>query len=124
MIEPGLYDRVERIADRRGCTRSEVVNRALEEYIQREILQSDESHVAGILARTIEEALVKTGNRWGTLMVRNGLESLRLEYVLFNFLVEAGIPTGKVEKWRTDGWKYAVQEYKRRRAEGEEDDED
>jgi hypothetical protein len=48
-------------------------------------------------------------------------ETLTLQYVVFNFLVEANIPASKVEKWRTDGRKFAIQEYRRRPREMDEE---
>jgi predicted transcriptional regulator len=114
MIEPMLYDQVERLARRRGSTRSDVVNQALREFIERQLLETEESQVAGRVAHAVEDGLERVNQRWSTLLVRNGMEALRLQYVLFNFLNEAGIPPSKIEKWREQGWNYAVQEYRRK----------
>lgn len=114
MIDPGLYDQVERLAQRWGATRSEVVNRALSEFIQRQLLESEESQVASKVAHAVEDGLERVNRRWATLLVRNGMEALRTQYVLFNFLKEAGIPPSQIEKWRNEGWNFAIKEYKRR----------
>jgi predicted transcriptional regulator len=124
MIEPALYEQVERLAQRWRATRSEVVNKALSEFIQRQLLEDEESQVAGKVANAVQDALERVNQRWSTLLVRNGMEALRLQYVMFNFLNEAGISPSKIEKWREQGWNYAVQEYKRRphHTEDKEDD--
>ncbi|MFZ5823454.1 MAG: hypothetical protein ACOY94_03805 [Bacillota bacterium] len=48
-----------------------------------------------------------------TMMARAAYEVLRTQYIWLNFLTEAGIPPGKVETWREQGWTYAIKEFKR-----------
>lgn len=120
-IQPGNYADLERLADQWGATRSDLVNRAIQEFVRRKTLERDEANVVPAIRLALEEVLEKHEKRIVSLLVRNGMEILRLQYVLFNFVTEAGLPPGKVEGWRESGWKFAVKEYRRRPIPDDED---
>lgn len=115
-IQPGNYADIERLAEQWGATRSELVNRAIQEFVSRKIVEREDAKVIPAVKLALEEVLEKEHKRLITLLVRNGMEILRLQYAMYNFMVEAGIPSGKVETWRDQGWKYARNEYRRRPA--------
>jgi hypothetical protein len=43
-----------------------------------------------------------------------GMEALRTQFVLLNFLVDAGVPKERVDAWREQGHEYAVRQLKNR----------
>jgi hypothetical protein len=113
-IQPGNYADLERLAKEWGATRSELVNRAIREFVVRKTAERDEANVIPAIKHALDEVLEKHEKRLVTLLVRNGMETMRLQYLLLNFITEANIPAGKADKWRNDGWLYAAKEYKRR----------
>jgi metal-responsive CopG/Arc/MetJ family transcriptional regulator len=122
-IQPGNYTDLERLAKQWGATRSELVNRAIREFVVRKTAERDEENVIPLIRVVLEEVLERHDKRLASLLVRNGMETLRLQYVLLNFMTEASIPAGKVERWRNDGWQFARKEYKRRPIPDEEEEE-
>lgn len=121
-IQPGNYADIERLAEQWGATRSELVNRAIQEFVRRKLIERDEGAVIPAVKLALEEVLEQDHKRLVTLLVRNGMEILRLQYAMYNFMVEAGIPSGKIETWRDQGRKFARNEYRKRPVTADEQD--
>jgi len=123
-IQPGNYADIERLAKQWGATRSELVNRAIREFVVQKTAERDEANVIPAIRRALEEVLERHEKRIVSLLVRNGMESLRLQYLLLNFMTEASIPAGKADRWRNDAWKFARIEYRRRPNPDEDEEEE
>lgn len=117
MIHPHIYEQVERLAKRWGTSRSDVVNKALDDFTQRKLIESDQEHVSGVVFKEVYEGMHMVVKPLRALVARNGMETLRLQYILFHFMNTAGIAEARIEKWREDGWNYAVREYRKGRSE-------
>jgi len=86
--------------------------------------RSNDADLAPIIDRVIQERHRKLEAGLRTIIAITGYEVLRTQYVLNNFLAEAGISPGLVDKWHEQGYQFAIKEFKRRRRSDVDDDDD
>lgn len=94
---------------------------ALRFYLMTDAAGRNDSQFAPLVNRLIQDQHQALGKGLRTLIVRLGHEIIRTQFVLFNFMTNAGISPGKVETWREDGWRYAVRELRTKPPEPEEE---
>lgn len=104
-------------ARRNGVTQRAVIEEALRLYLAAEEAARTDGHLAPLINRVIHDQHQVLGKGLRSLLARIGQEIIRTQYVLLNFMAAAGIPETKIETWRSDGWRYAVREFKTRPAE-------
>jgi hypothetical protein len=103
---------VREVAHRRGTTQRALIEEALRAYLTEDAANRTDGQLAPLINRVIEDHHQLLGKSLRALIVRLGHEIMRTQFVLYNFMSTAGIPEGRVETWREDGWRYAVREFK------------
>lgn len=100
-----------------------LVERGLAFQTSDNLASRTDSNLAPIIDRLIQERHRRLESGLRTMIARTAYEVIRTQYVLLNFLTEAGIQSAKVSDWHKQGWRYAVKEFKRQALlDGEEDE--
>jgi hypothetical protein len=123
-IDPAILAGIREVAKRKKGRICDVAELALLRYIQEDAANRTDAHLAPLVDKVIETRVKSLEGGLRKMIARLAYENLSITYVLCNFIVEANVPASKVEKWRVDGRKFAVQEFRRRRSEYEDDPED
>jgi hypothetical protein len=123
-LDPGIVDRIRTLAKRKDAQICEVAELAFSRYLQEDTAARTDATMAPLIDRMIETRHKGLEGGLRSMIARLAFETLTLQYILCNFLVEANIPASKVERWRTDGRKFAVQEFRRKPRELDEDEDD
>ncbi|HYF76767.1 MAG TPA: hypothetical protein VD973_06535 [Symbiobacteriaceae bacterium] len=123
-VDPAILAGVREIAKRKGVRICDVSEMALLSYIQGDAAGRTDAHLSPLIDRVMETRLKYLEGGLRKMIARLAYENLAITYILCNFIVEANVPAGKVEKWRVDGRKFAVQEFRKRRNEYEDSPED
>ncbi|HWI52832.1 MAG TPA: hypothetical protein VNT01_11905 [Symbiobacteriaceae bacterium] len=118
-LDPAIVTGIREIAKRKGVRICDAAELALLRYVQEDAAGRTDAHLAPLVDRVIETRLKSLEGGLRKMIARLAFENLSITYILCNFIVEANVPPGKVEKWRTDGRKFAVQEFRKRRNEYE-----
>jgi len=118
-VDPLLYADIRAVAKRKNARVCDVVELAFLRYLQEDTADRVDANMAPLIDRLIQTRHKSLEGGLRRMIARIAFETLTTQYILFNFMVEASIPPAKVEKWRADGRKYAIQEYRRKRSEYE-----
>lgn len=78
-----------------------------------DVASRNDATLAPIIDRLIQERHRRLEGGLRTMIARVAYEVIRSQYVLLNFITDAGIPPAKVSEWHKQGWRYAVKEFKR-----------
>lgn len=113
-IDSALLASVRSLANRKGSHICEILEAALRLLLVEDEAKRTDTTLAPLIDRVIETRLKAMEGGLRTMIARMAHENLTLQYIICNFIVEANIPPSKVERWRTDGYKFAVLEYRRR----------
>lgn len=113
-IDQEIYLRVADIAKRRRSHVQTLVEQALLQILVMDTTKTTDADLAPIIDRVIQERHRKLEAGLRTIIAITGYEVLRTQYVLNNFLTEAGISPGLVDKWHEQGYQFAIKEFKRR----------
>lgn len=124
VVDLGLQQDIRALAKRKKAKICDVVELALRRHLMEETATREDAALAPLVGRVIETQHKKLEGGLRTMIARLAHENLAIQYILCNFMVEASVPTAKVERWRTDGKKFAIQEFRRKRPELEEPPED
>jgi hypothetical protein len=109
---------IREIARRQGRSQRAVIEEALQAYVLADTAGRTDSTMAPLIHQMLQDQHHTLGKGFRSVMVRVGHEMMRTQYVLYNFMVMAGMTEAQVERWREDGWRYAIKEFKQRPAEG------
>jgi hypothetical protein len=120
-VESRLFNEVKKLAESRGTTFRMVVESALGREVQEDATQRNVQMLEGLLRTVLEDRLQQVEYGLRRLIAVVGLESLRTQFILLNFLVDAGVPAEKVDAWRESGHEYAVRQLKSRTKQKAED---
>jgi hypothetical protein len=90
--------------------------------VQTDSAQRNAHLLETLLSTTIEDRLQQVEYGLRRLIAVVGMEALRTQFVLLNFLVDAGIPKERVDAWREQGHEYAVRQLKNRTKQKANDD--
>ncbi|HWI51232.1 MAG TPA: hypothetical protein VNT01_03710 [Symbiobacteriaceae bacterium] len=123
-VDSALLANIRDLARRKEVQICEIVDLALRQAAQEDAAARTDSLLAPLVDRVIETRMKYLEGGLRKMIARLAYENLSITYILCNFIVEANIPAGKVEKWRVDGRKFAVQEFRKRRNEYEDSPED
>jgi hypothetical protein len=123
-VDAAILSGIREVAQRKKARICEVTELALLRYLQEDASGRTDAHLAPLVDRVIESRLKYLEGGLRKMIARLAYENLAIAYILCNFIVEANVPAGKVEKWRVDGRKFAVQEFRKRRNEYEDSPED
>jgi hypothetical protein len=111
-LETTLDKEVRLLAKRRSTT----VRTVIEEALRTELLTDAAGRTDGELAPLIDRLLLDRHRRLEgglrSMIARVAYEVLRTQYILLHFIVTAGVAEARVDKWREDGWLFAVREFK------------
>jgi hypothetical protein len=102
-------------------TQRAIIEEALRQFLLADAAAQSDTQVAPLINRVIADHHQMLGKSLRTLIVRLGHEMMRTQFVLYNFMAAAGIPEGRVESWREDGWRWATREFKVKPDGGDED---
>ena len=111
---------IREIAKRQGRSQRAVIEEVIRLYVLADAAERNDATMAPLIYRLLQEQHHQLGKGFRSLMVRVGHEVMRTQFVLYNFMVTAGMGEAQVERWREDGWRYATKEFKQRPLEGEE----
>lgn len=123
-VDSVLLANIRDLARRKDAQICEIVDLALRRVALEDTAVRTDSQMAPLVDRMIETRLKSLEGGLRTMIARLAYENLTHMYVFLNFLVEASIPAAKVEKWRTDGRKFAIHEFRRKPPELKDDPED
>ncbi|HWI51377.1 MAG TPA: hypothetical protein VNT01_04470 [Symbiobacteriaceae bacterium] len=123
-VDSAILANIRDLARRKDAHISEIMDLALRRVAMEDAAARTDSLLAPLVDRVIETRLKSLECGLRKMIARLAFENLSITYILCNFIVEANVPPGKVEKWRTDGRKFAVQEFRKRRNEYEDAPED
>lgn len=113
-LDSAMSNDLKETARRYGVTQRAVIEEALRFYLSADAAARTDEQLAPIINRVVQDQHQVLGKGLRTLIVRIGHEIMRTQFVLLNFMAAAGIPESKVDKWHSDGWRYAVREFKQR----------
>lgn len=100
-----------------------LVERGLTFQLADDLATRNDATLAPLIDRLIKERHRRLESGLRTMIARSAYEVIRTQYVLLNFITEAGIPPAKVSEWHKQGWRYAVKEFKRQALlDGDEDE--
>ncbi|HYF90935.1 MAG TPA: hypothetical protein VD969_01680 [Symbiobacteriaceae bacterium] len=113
-VDSAIIAGIRETAKRKKARICQVTELALLRYLQEDEAGKTDAHLAPLIDRVIQTRLTHLEGGLRTMIARLAHENLAIMYVVCNFIVEANVPPGKVEKWRKDGYKFAVQEFRKR----------
>jgi hypothetical protein len=111
-LEDPLLNQVREVARQWGVTQRAVIEDALRYYLAAETATRTDADLAPLINRLIQDQHQTLGKGLRSLTVRVGHEIIRTQYILMNFMAKVGMPESTVDKWHSDGWRYAVREFK------------
>lgn len=107
-LPDALWHEAYRVARERGTTITALVCEGLSSQVREATALRNDAEMAPVINRLIQHAL----KSHRTLTVRIGYEVLRQQFVLWNFLVTAGISEKEIAKWGEEGWEWAVKQFR------------
>lgn len=113
-IDSAVLAGIRELARRKDAQICEVIELALQRVLLEDSAARNDATLAPLMDRLIETRHKSLEGGLRTMIARLAHENLTIQYILCNFLVEASIPPSKVEKWRVDGRKFAIHEFRRR----------
>lgn len=114
VLDQGLQQDIRALAKRKSAKICDLIELAMRRLLLEDTAARQDAILAPLVGRVIETHHKKLEGGLRTMIARLAHENLAIQYILCNFLVEANIPASKVERWRTDGQKFAIQEFRRR----------
>ncbi|HYG58679.1 MAG TPA: hypothetical protein VD902_11535 [Symbiobacteriaceae bacterium] len=103
-----------------GVSQNVLMVDAIRRYVREKTADQAEAEIAPLLSEIVTGTVRSHATGQRRMTVRLAYEVLRLQYVLCEFMVQAGISAGHIETWRSDGWTWAVKVFKQQPAVDEE----
>jgi hypothetical protein len=113
-VEDAVKVELRSISQRKGVTQQYLVDEALRLYVLADAASRNDAELAPLISRLIQDQHRTLGKGVRSLLVRLGYEVIRMQYVLYEFMTQAGIPGSKVATWREEGWRFAVKEFRQK----------
>lgn len=121
-IDDGAYNDLRTLAERRGTTLQDLILDAISNELREDAAKRTADLLRASLHEVMEDRLQQVEYGLRRLIAVVGMEALRTQFVLLNFLVDAGIPKERVDAWREQGHEYAVRQLKNRTKQKASDD--
>ncbi|HEY3366093.1 MAG TPA: hypothetical protein VGK74_13635, partial [Symbiobacteriaceae bacterium] len=113
-MDDTLGDQLRTIAARRDTTQRALIEEAVRTYVMADTAGQNDADLAPLISRLIQDQHITLGKGFRSLQVRLGYEVIRMQYVLYEFMTQAGIPGSQIATWREEGWRFAVKEFRRK----------
>jgi hypothetical protein len=113
-LDDALKVQLRTMAKRRGTTQRALIEEAIRMLVVADSAAQNDADLAPLISNLIQDQHRVLGKGFRSLMVRVGYEVVRMQYVLYEFMTQAGIPGSKIATWREEGWRFAVREFRQK----------